>query len=123
MRRITAAALILTATVAAGCDGGSVEDKVIHTYDDGSVATVASATASELRTAAIAMETIYTKTGSYGGGDLLTELESLGNGRLYPSIELRTIEATGESFCVEGGRDDYVQHVRRGELTPQDGGC
>ena len=123
VRRITAAALILTATVTAGCGSESVADEVIHTYDDGSVATVASATDSELRSAAIAMEMIYTRTGSYAGGDLINELESLGDGRLYPSIQLRTVEATDDSFCVEGGKDDYVQHVVRDELTPQDGGC
>lgn len=123
MRRITAAALVLTVAVTAGCGGGSVADEVIHTYEDGSVATVASATDSELRSAAIAMETIYTKTGSYAGADLLDELESLGDGRLYPSIELRTVEATGESFCVEGGKDDYVHHVVPDEMDPQEGGC
>lgn len=124
MLRITATGIALTvAFVSAGCGSGSVANEVVHTYSDGSVATVASATDSELRSAAIAMETIYTVTGSYGGGDLLDEMESVGDGRLYPSIELRLVEATASSFCVEGGKDGYVKHVRRGELTPQDGGC
>lgn len=109
--------------VLAGCGGGSVADEVVHTYDDGSVATVASATDSELRSAAIAMEMIYVQTRTYSDGDVVAEMESMGDGRLYPTIEVRTVEATQDSFCVEGGKDDYVRHVRSGELTPQDGGC
>jgi hypothetical protein len=123
MRRITPALLALAGAVAAGCGGGAAADEVIHTYDDGSTATVASATDSELRSAGIAMETIYTKTGTYNGGDLLVELESLGDGRLYPQIDLRVAEADTDTFCVEGGKDDYVKHVRRGEFAPREGGC
>jgi hypothetical protein len=106
-----------------GCGGGSVADEIVHTYSDGSVATIASATDSELRNAAIAMETIHTRTGSYGGGPLIAELESVGEGRLYPSIELRTVDADDATFCVEGGKDGYVKHVRRGGPSPQAGRC
>ena len=123
VRRSIAAFLTLAAVVVTGCGEALVEDEVVHTFSDGSVDTVASATDSELRSAAVAMEIIYTKNGTYGDGDLLAEMESLGNGRRYPIIELRTIEASNDAFCVEGGKDGYVKHVRSGELTPQDGGC
>lgn len=123
MHSITPAVLALAGAVAAGCGGGAAANEVIHTYDDGSTATVASATDSELRSAGITMETIYTKTGRYDGGDLIVELESLGDGRLYPQIDLRVVGADMDTFCVEGGKDDYVKHVRRGEFTPQEGRC
>lgn len=123
MGRITATILAGAAAIAAACGGASVEDEVVHTFSDGSVDTVGSATASELRAAAVAMEMIYTRAGSYGGADLLAEMEAMGDGRRYPEIELRTVEASDDSFCVEGGRDGYVQHVRRGEPAPQDGSC
>lgn len=112
---------MVTSVLATGCGGGPGEE-VIATFGDGSTATVASATDHELRMAAIAMETVYTNQGTYDGPGMFAQMDS-GDGRLYPEIDLDVAVATADDFCVEGGKDGYVQHVSRSELTPQDGGC
>jgi hypothetical protein len=111
----------MIAVIAAGCGSGPGEE-VVATFDDGSTATVANATDHELRTAAIAMETVYTVRGAYDGEAMFDQLDS-GDGRLYPEIDLDVVVATGDDYCVEGGAGGYLKHVQRGELTPQDGGC
>lgn len=111
----------MIAVLVAGC-GSDPGEEVVATFSDGSTATVAAATDHELRMAAIAMETVYTNQNSYDGTAMFAQLDS-GDGRLYPEIDLDVVVATGDDFCVEGGKGGYAKHVRRGELRPQDGGC
>lgn len=117
-------AILLGATIAALAAGCSDDpgDEVVATYGDGSTATVASATAHELRMAGIAMEVVFTNQSAYDGDAMFAELDS-GDGRLYPQIDLDVVVASGDDFCVEGGKGGYLQHIARGEFSPQDGGC